>query len=123
MRRISRVFLLCLPFVLLACSKDDNNSSNDNTPPPPPVVVTGPGLLGLEDATLLQFKAGAPGTIISEKALNGYTGQGGSSPPFPIGMDFRPANGALYVLFSDNNLYTVNTTSGQLHLEGQLAVG
>src|SRR5204863_6050669 len=64
-----------------------------------------------------------PGTIVSEKAMTGFSGQGGSAPPFPIGMDFRPGTGGLYVLMSDNNLYTINTTTGVAHLEGQLAVG
>lgn len=55
---------------------------------------------------LISFDSATPGTIISNSAISGT----GGSPI--VGIDFRPANGALYGLGLNSQLYTIDLGSG-----------
>ncbi len=120
MTRAFKALLLCLPLVLVACDDDDetappaNNGNNGGNVPGPASIVA------IEDLSLLQFSVNSPGVIQAERIINGHVDDGS---PFVIGMDFRPSTGALYVLFSDNRLYTVNTSTGAATEVAQLDVG
>ena len=65
--------------------------------------------------TLIGFDSAAPQTATATVAVTGVTGN-------IIGLDTRPATGALYVLTDTNNLYTVNTVSGVASLASSLSV-
>jgi hypothetical protein len=65
-------------------------------------------LIGVTTTNVLEtFDSTTPGTILTSVGLNGL--QGGETL---LGIDFRPANGALYGLGSTSRLYTINTTTG-----------
>lgn len=59
------------------------------------------------DNHLVSFKPLTPGTIDSDVAISGL----GASENI-IGMDFRPADGALYAVTDQGHVFTVDTTSG-----------
>jgi len=67
----------------------------------------GPILLTNATNQLLTIDSATPGTVLSTVGITGL--QVGENI---LGIDFRPANGALYGLGSSNLLYTVNTTTG-----------
>ncbi len=71
-------------------------------PPAAPVAV---GLTA--DNRLLAFDPAAPNTITSTTAITGLAG--GETV---VGIDVRPANGALVALTSAGRLYTLNPTTG-----------
>ena len=57
--------------------------------------------------SLVMFDSATPNAIIGSVAVTGLgTGQ------FFRGIDFRPANGGLYGVSSDNRLYVINTGTG-----------
>jgi hypothetical protein len=63
---------------------------------------------GVTSTNVLEtFNSNAPGTILTSVGITGL--QSGESL---LGIDFRPANGALYGLGSTSRLYTINTTTG-----------
>lgn len=69
---------------------------------------------GLTDSqSLVTFDAGSPGMIQSGAFLSGL-----ASGERAIGIDFRPATGELFALGSQNNLYTVNPSTGAASLVG-----
>ncbi len=55
---------------------------------------------------LITFKSTAPGIALTSVTVTGL-GTAGIA-----GIDARPANGTIYILSTDDKLYTVNTTSG-----------
>jgi len=65
-------------------------------------------LTGLTTANVLEtFDSAAPGTILTSVGVTGL--QGGETL---LGIDRRPANGALYGLGSTSRLYLINPTTG-----------
>ncbi len=56
---------------------------------------------------LVQFESATPGTVSAPRTITGL--QAGESI---LGIDFRPANGALYGLGSTSRLYLINRTTG-----------
>jgi hypothetical protein len=56
---------------------------------------------------LVMFDSAAPGAIIGSVSVSGL-----ASGQVFRGIDFRPADGGLYGVSSDNRLYTINTASG-----------
>ena len=62
---------------------------------------------------LLSFDSATPGTITSNVQVTGL--QTGETL---LGIDFRPATGALYALGSTSRLYELNTTTGAAKLIG-----
>lgn len=62
---------------------------------------------------LLQFISSTPGTIASSVALTGLVAN-----EQIVGIDFRPATGALLALGSTNRLYTVDTSTGAASVIG-----
>lgn len=53
---------------------------------------------------LVRFDSAAPGTFLSSVKISGAVGI--------LGMDFRPLNGVLYALASDQRIYTIDQTTG-----------
>ncbi|SMC00712.1 conserved hypothetical protein [Hymenobacter roseosalivarius DSM 11622] len=70
----------------------------------------------LSNSTLLIFDLTNPSTLVS-KPITGL-----ASDAFIKGLDFRPANGQLYALSSDNGLYTINASSGAATLIAPLSI-
>jgi hypothetical protein len=66
---------------------------------------------------LLRFDSATPGTVSPALAITGL-----SAGEIVLGIDFRPANGVLYGLGSQNNLYTIDTISGAATLVGNLGI-
>jgi Domain of unknown function (DUF4394) len=65
-------------------------------------------LTGLTTANVLEtFDSAAPGTVLTSVGVTGL--QGGETL---LGIDRRPANGALYGLGSTSRLYLINPTTG-----------
>ena len=60
-----------------------------------------------EDNSLIRFSSSAPATITARMAMSGL--QPGEAV---LGIDFRPANGQLYVLGDSGRLYTINLQTG-----------
>lgn len=60
-----------------------------------------------ESNHLISFKTNATGTLLSNVAISGM-----SSGASMVGIDFRPSNGRLYGVGSDNKVYTINRTTG-----------
>ncbi|HXG29849.1 MAG TPA: DUF4394 domain-containing protein [Nevskiales bacterium] len=95
--------------LLAACGGDSDDDDGGG----------GPGaVFGLTASNrLVSFDPSAPTVFRSGVALSGVTGD-------IVGMDFRPANGLLYLLANDGGtgrLYTVNTSSGAATLVSTLA--
>jgi hypothetical protein len=66
--------------------------------------------------TFLIFDLTNPSTLVS-KPITGL-----AADAFIKGLDFRPANGQLYALSSDNGLYTINASSGAATLIAPLSI-
>jgi trimeric autotransporter adhesin len=74
-------------------------------PPAPPKDPSPRDMIGLTDNNMLVFfNSSTPGTNTSLAATN-VSGT-------LLGIDFRPADGKLYGLSSDNKLYTIDTKTG-----------
>lgn len=72
-------------------------------------------LAGLSDRNeIVLFTDKAPGKTRTV-AITGVTGK-------IIGIDVRPADGALYALGTDNTLYTINTQTGAATMKSKLSV-
>lgn len=56
---------------------------------------------------LVSFNAASPGTLLTNIAITGLP-----AGEFLGGIDFRPSNGVLYGVGSDDRIYTINTTTG-----------
>lgn len=65
---------------------------------------------------LTKFDSATPGTIISGVQITGL-----ASNEVILGIDFRPANGLLYGVGSQNRLYLINVNSGFASLVGAMA--
>ncbi len=115
--------ILAIALLLSACSGDDGRTG--------PAGPTGPtGVIGPQgpagptggagsafagrtiygvDATnnLIAFGAITPGTRISQVAITGL-----AAGETILGIDFRPADDALYAVSSASRLYTINVTTG-----------
>jgi hypothetical protein len=63
----------------------------------------------------VSFNRGSPGTLIGATAITGL-----ANGENVVGADVRPADNNLYILTNQNNLYTVNTTSGAAMLVAPL---
>ena len=68
-----------------------------------------PDVLAIDNANgaLIRFNARTPDTIISSTAVSGL-----NSGEVLHGIDFRPSNGQLYGVGSNNRLYTINPQTG-----------
>ena len=62
---------------------------------------------------LVMFDSATPGTIIGSISVSGL-----ANGQVFRGIDFRPANGALYGVSSDSRLYTINTATGAATVVG-----
>jgi hypothetical protein len=71
----------------------------------PPAVTQFVGLTTSNQ--LVRFSSNAPGTIATTTAVTGL-----AAGENLLGIDYRPATGALYGLGSSNRLYTIDATSG-----------
>lgn len=65
-----------------------------------------------ESGKLITFKSTDPGIALTSVTVTGLGGAG------IAGIDARPANSTIYILSTDDKLYTVNTTSGAATLVG-----
>lgn len=115
--------LAALATLSTGCSDDDGGGVSPPVaiPIPEGPALSGAGnptLLGLtDDQRLLQFRANTPGASLGSLQLTGNMIDNPAQPPVVQGMDFSPANGRLYVYFSDGRFYTVGNT-GALTLVG-----
>lgn len=66
-----------------------------------------------QEGFLVNWDSATPGTVNSGSAIQGL--QAGESI---VGLDFRPATGALYAMGSFSRLYTINPGTGQAQLVG-----
>ncbi|MBB5208646.1 DUF4394 domain-containing protein [Chiayiivirga flava] len=83
----------------------------------PPAAVPGTAI-GLDGANgLVLFSSAAPAGAATVRAVTGLTG--GDQL---VGIDFRPATGALYALASSGRLYTVDPQTGAATLASTLSV-
>lgn len=74
-------------------------------------------LLAVTDTNkLITFKSTAPGILLTSVTLSGLGSAG------VAGIDARPASGAIYILSTDDKLYTVNTSTGVATQVGAAAV-
>jgi hypothetical protein len=69
-----------------------------------------------ESNKLISFQSASPQKLCSNTAITGM--QSGESI---LGVDTRPADGALYALGSTGSIYTVNTATGALTMKSTLA--
>jgi hypothetical protein len=83
--------------------------------PPAPATATAVGLA--TGNTLVRFAASSPGVIQGTVAVTGL--QAGDTL---VGIDFRPATGALYGLASAGRLYTINAGTGVATLASTLTI-
>lgn len=65
---------------------------------------------------LLTFDSSAPGAILTRTAITNTGGE------FINDIDFRPANGLLYALGENNNLFVINPVSGAASFVGATGV-
>jgi len=86
--------------LLAACA------SHTSTEGPPAREVV---LAVTQDHQLIRFNAGQPGRVLDRKPLQGL-----APGDELVGIDFRIARGVLYALSRQGQLFTVDTTSGQL---------
>lgn len=109
-----------------ACSSNDENDGGTTSPPPPPPPsgnsgASNPVLFGLsdeQDLVRIQLSNSTTGAPVK---LTGAMADNPTSPPAPQGLDVNPADGSLYVYFSDGRFYTANTATGALTLIGRAA--
>lgn len=66
---------------------------------------------------LISFDTATPGTLISGLAITGL-----AANELIGGIDFRPSDGLLYGLGTQNNLYRINPTTGAASLVGALSI-
>lgn len=67
---------------------------------------------------LIRFEAATPQTI-SAIDITGVEATGpDGTPPLPLALDFRPANGELYLATDDRRFYRIDTSSGAATLAG-----
>lgn len=94
--------------VTVGCNEDDFNATTAGlgscTPETTLVAAT-------EAGNLITFKSTDPGIVLTSVAVTGLGGAG------IAGIDARPANGTIYILSTDDKLYTVNS-SGNATLVG-----
>jgi hypothetical protein len=83
--------------------------------PPAPAAATAIGLSG--GNSLIRFAANNPGTVQTPTPVTGL--QGGDTL---VGIDFRPATGALYGLAASGRLYTIDPSTGVAVLASTLSV-
>ena len=72
----------------------------------------------LANGSLFSFDTATPGTNTTIGTVTGLQGS-----EIVYGLDYRPANGALYALGSTGRLYTVNTVTGAATLASTLSTG
>lgn len=86
-------------------------------PPPtePPEQARGELLAVDAEDALISFNRGAPGKLCTRAPIEGL-GPGEAV----LGIDVRPADGALYALGSQGNVYTLDTSSGAATLRSTL---
>ncbi len=86
---------------LVACGGSDDDDAPGNVQVGDTIVLT-------SSDRLLSFDRAAPGTEVGAVAVKGLT-----SGETLLGIDMRPADGALYALSSSGTLYTLDPATGQ----------
>lgn len=82
---------------------------------PPQNVPVGDTIALMNTGRLMSFNRATPGTIVGSVAFLGMTGS-----ETIVGIDIRPANGALYGLGSAGNIYVIEPSSGQVAIVSTL---
>lgn len=89
---------------LAGCNDDDDQMSNPITPTP---IATG-DLIGLtESGQIISVNRSAPSVLVSAQMISGLR-----SNDQLIGIDYRPADGKLYAVGAQGNIYTVDPSTG-----------
>ena len=101
---------------LAACGGGGGDDHGDGETPPAPVVL-GDTVAVTAANRVISFNRTTPGTISSNVALSGLAG--GESL---VGIDVRPADGAIYAVSSTNRIYTLDASTGVLTLKSTLSV-
>ncbi len=127
LRRLFRGTSLAAAALLVACGGNSGSTGPDVDPGPPPGPAPGPApapapppapvqpptlqgraIFGLTCANqLVLFGSGNPGTLVRQVTISGMP-----AGHLMQGIDFRPADGALYGVGSDSRMYTIDTLSG-----------
>ncbi|MFA5940786.1 MAG: DUF4394 domain-containing protein [Sinimarinibacterium sp.] len=86
---------------------------NEGTPVPP-------GTLFVVDEAyrLIRFQAASPQTITTVDITGVEATGGDGTRPLPLALDFRPANGDLFLATDDRRFYRIDTSSGAATLAG-----
>ncbi len=108
--------LAVLALLIIGCEKSDQILSSADPASDPAVLAKGGGhrssgqllyaITGKKNR-LIQFDSNEPGGIISKRRVTGL-----QSNERLLGIDFRPANGALYGLGSSSRLYLIDPSTG-----------
>jgi hypothetical protein len=92
---------------LLGACGGESGGPSDPSPEPQP-QIQGRAIFGLDCSNrLVLFGSGNPGTLARQVAITGMP-QGAAM----LGIDFRPGDGRLYGIGSDNRMYAVDTLTG-----------
>ena len=94
--------------LLGACGGDSGGPADPDPEPQPQPQIQGRAIFGLDCSNrLVLFGSGNPATLVRQVAITGMP-QGAAM----LGIDFRPGDGRLYGVGSDNRMYTVDTLTG-----------
>lgn len=99
--------VLALTLGLAACGGSDDAPVAAVPTPIVPVAV-GDTIALTASGRLISFNRAAPGTLVGSIAVTGLTGT-----ETLLGIDIRPANGALYALGSAGSIYRINPATGE----------
>jgi len=105
-----------IALALSACGGDSDDDDKTPVTPPPPAAQPGDVFVLTASNKLLSFDRATPATIRTTATVTGL--QAGENL---IGIDYRPADGALYGVGSTGRIYTLNGATGAATLKATLA--
>lgn len=101
--------LLCLALTACGTMKDGSTMAAAAAP------MTGNVVALTASNKIITFHRDAPTAIVSAVALSGIP-----AGEWVLGMDYRPADGALYAVASGGGIYTINPSTGMATKKSQL---
>lgn len=111
---------LALTLGISACGGNSNGDAPAPVPSPVVMVPVGDTIALTTSGRLISFNRETPGTQVGSVAVTGLAGA-----ETLLGIDIRPANGALYALGSNGGIYRIDPATGVASLSSTLraAVG